>query len=47
MGFEPLHDIYNGKYLAEIVIKVLIQYNLLYRVIAATTDGALNNNTMM
>ena len=47
LGFKPLHDAYNGKYLAEIVIKVLIQYNLLYRVIAVTTDDALNNNTMM
>ena len=30
LGFEPLYDLYKGKYLAEIVIQVLIKYGFLY-----------------
>lgn len=47
LGFEPLHGSHEGKYLAEVVMKVLSQHGFLYRVIAATTDGASNNGTMM
>ena len=47
LGFEPLHSSHEGKYLAEVVIRVLTKHGFLYRVIAATTDGARNNGTMM
>ena len=40
LGFKPLYGLYKGKYLAEVVIQVLIKYGFLYWVIAATTDGA-------
>ena len=40
LGFKPLYSLYEGKYLAEVVIQVLIKYGFLYQVIAATTDDA-------
>ena len=30
LGFEPLHGLYKGKYLAEVVIQVLIKHDFLY-----------------
>ena len=30
LGFKPLYDLYKGKYLAEIIIQVLIKYGFLY-----------------
>ena len=30
LGFEPLYSLYEGKYLAEVVIQVLIKYGFLY-----------------
>ena len=47
LGFKPLYDLYKRKYLAEVVIQVLIKHDFLYSVIAVTTDNAWNNGTMM
>ena len=30
LGFEPLYNLYKGKYLAEIIIQVLIKHGFLY-----------------
>ena len=47
LGFEPLLGSHDGRYLAQVVAKLLDKHGLLYRVIAVTTDGASNNFTMM
>ena len=47
LGFKLLHDLHKGKYLTEVIIWVLTKHGFLYQVIAATTDSAQNNGTMM
>ncbi len=46
IGFEHVSGPHTGRNLAQIVERVLVQYSLLDRLFAVTTDNASNNNTL-
>jgi hypothetical protein len=46
IGFEQLIDRHTGDYMAEIVRKIIIKYQLQDRLYAVTTDNATNNQTL-
>ena len=47
LGFENILGSHEGRYLADIAMRVLRRHELLYRVLASTTDNATNNSTLM
>ena len=47
LGFEPLKGTYSGANLSIVLIELLQKHNIIDRVLAVTTDNALNNNTLM
>ena len=44
LGFIPLSGAHTGEQLAEVVLDVLKQHNLLYRVLEITTDNVSYSN---
>ena len=44
LGFVPLSGAHTGEQLAEVVLDVLKQHNLLYRVLGITTDNVSYSN---
>ena len=44
LGFVPLSDAHTGEWLAEVVLDMLKQHNLLYRVLGITTDNVSYSN---
>ena len=47
LGFENILGSHESRYLADIVMQVLHQHELLYHVLASITDNAINNSTLM
>ncbi|KAJ5366096.1 hypothetical protein N7541_000037 [Penicillium brevicompactum] len=47
LGFIPIHGQHTGAHLAEILLEVLQEHQIIDRVIAITTDNASNNKTMV
>ena len=47
LGFIPVHGQYIGSNLADILLRVLQQQNIVNRVIVITIDNALNNKTLV
>lgn len=47
LGFMPIHGQHTGAHLAEILLEVLQEHQIVDRVIAITTDNASNNKTMV
>ena len=44
LGFVPLSGAHTGEQLAKVILDVLKQYNLLYRVLGITTDNVSYSN---
>lgn len=47
LGFEPLSGTHSGLNLSEVLMNLLKQHKITDRVLAITTDNALNNNTLL
>jgi hypothetical protein len=46
LGFEPMSGPHDGKYLAELLIRVLLDFGIEKQVFGLTTDNAGNNGTL-
>ena len=47
LGFENILGSHESRYLADIIMQVLHQHELLYCVLASITDNVINNSTLM
>lgn len=47
LGFEPLSGSHTGVNLGDVLLQVLQEYRITDRVLAATTDNASNNSTLI
>jgi hypothetical protein len=47
LGFEPLSGFHTGANLSDVLLRVLQEHRIADRVLAATTDNASNNSTLI
>lgn len=47
LGFEPLSGLHTGANLSDVLLRVLQEHRIADRVLAATTDNASNNSTLI
>lgn len=47
LGFELLHGKHSGANISDILLNILRKYDIEHRVLAVTTDNALNNDTLI